>query len=298
MKKSIKQILAAVPIAILAMSSAAYAAGEETNYFSDVDGYWGSVYTTHIIGTNGGDTYGNGNVTVNMLPYGLKDQGRIYRFCFYNDKLYYLTGPDGSDIDYPARIYSCDINGKNNRLLADNAEPWSEVFIIDNVLYYDAYDSVSWGGPQGYDGGIYRINLNNLSWKKIVSGKVSLTYCDGDYAYYIVGNNWDTAAAIDVNGNHQVAVNIYSDECVRGWLCEVWIKGNYTYYVSGNGLYVRTKNGYDSRLICKVNNYNHDYGLYIRNITENYIYYSVRNFNKRNEYPDGRVNEVYRVSRW
>jgi hypothetical protein len=298
MKKTITGILAAAA-AIATISSAAYAAGEETNYFSDVDAYWDSVYTTHIIGTNGGDTYGYGNVNLNLLPYGLKDQGRIYTFCFYNNKLYYSTGFEGSDINYPARIYSCDIDGKNNRLLADNVEPWSQAFIIDNVLYYEAYNSDPWEGPKGYVGGVYKINLNNLSWKKIVTGKVILNYCDGDYAYYTIVDGMYNAA-IDVNGKRWVAIDENSDECKREWMMSnVWIKGNNTYYVSGNGIYVRPKNGGDSRLICKVDNYYYyyDYGIYIRNITENYIYYSVRNLNKRNE-NWGYVNEVYRVSRW
>ena len=255
--------LAAMLISVAA-SQNTFAAGEETSYFSNLSSNWGDAYTTFFYASNGGIFFKDGNVHVNPLPYGLMDQGEIYSICCYNEKLYYSTGPEGSDISEPVKIYSCDMNGQNNRLLADNVSAWSDIYIVDNVLYYTAYSSRIGEGPQGYDGGIYRINLNDLSWKKLVSGGVYMEYCDGDYVYY---TNYSTIYdAIDVNGNNVVNISPDSDEYQLG----LFIKGNKVYYISDDYLYERDRNGGNPRRICIIPEYSE-----INNVTENYVYYSI-----------------------
>lgn len=286
MKKTLFTTLAALAAASTILTASA--AQEECTYFSSLSSDWGTVYTTDFYGSNGGITFTDGNVHVNSLPYGLMDQGLIYTICCYKGKLYYSTGPDGSDIPEPVKIYSCDLNGQNNRLLADNATAWSDIFIIDDELYYGAYHSEPSYGAQGYYGGIYKINLNNLQWKKIVSGDVELTYCDGDYAYFT--NHRDIYAAIDTNGYNTVAITPNCDE----FNYNIWLKGNYAYYISGTGLYVRTKNRTDSKKLCTVPQNSYLQISNISNITENYIYYSTINHSNYGS-PKASVN---RISRW
>ena len=258
-----KLLLVVAMLVSLLTSQTTFAAGEEPNYFSNLSSNWGNVYTTFYYGSNGGIFFKDGNVHVNPLPYGLMDQGQIYSICCYHEKLYYSTGPEGSDIPQPVKIYSCDMNGQNNILLADNASAWTDIYIVDNALYYTAYSSRIGEGAQGYNGGIYRINLNNLSWKLLVDGNVTMEYCDGDYLYYT--NYFNIYAAVDVNGSRVVSIDRNSDE----FDYSLFIKGDKVYYISDNGLYVRNRNGGNVRKICNVSGYSD-----INNVTENYIYYS------------------------
>ncbi len=259
-KKPVSAIIAAIA---LLNGVSAFAATEEACYFSNLSNNWDTVYGTPHYASNGGIYFTDGNIHISSLPYGMINEGDIYDICCYNGRIYYTTGPEGSDISMPIKIYSCDIYGGNNILLADNAEAYGAAFIIDNVLYYQEYRSTPGYGPEGYNGGVSRIDLSNLSWKRIVSGGVWLTYCDGDYAYYTDHSN--IYAAVDVNGNYVIDIDPGSDE----YAYDVFIKGDRTYYILDGGLYERTRNGGNVRLICTVPENSH-----INNISSNYVYYS------------------------
>ena len=262
MKKAWVTVLAAVAVL---QASAAMAANEETSYFSNMSNYWDEVYVTPHYASNGGILFENGNIGVTELPYGMMNDGDIYKICCYNGRIYYMTGPEGSDIPYPVKIYSCDMNGGNNILLADNVAAYGGAFIVDNVLYYQEYVSDFDNGPQGYDGGVTRINLSDLSWKKIVTGCVELKYCDGKYAYYHQYRSGDAYGAVDVNGNYSYNMDKNNDE----YQYDVFIKGDSTYYISGNTLYKRQRNGGNARVICSVPSHSG-----INNVSSNYIFYS------------------------
>ena len=256
----------AAVMALGAMSITASAAVDEPDRFSNVTSNWGNAYTTYFYSSNGGITFRSGNVTANPLPYGLMDHGMVYSICCYNGRLYYSTGPEGSDIGEPVKIYSSGMDGTDNQLIADNAEAWSDIYIVDNVLYYTGYSS-SYGYAKGYDGGIYKINLADKSWSKIVTGDVHMRYCDGDYVYYTDFGN--VFAAIDVNGYQVVNMPSEADE----FNYDLSIKGNHVYYVSGTAIYTRARGGGSIRKICNVPE-----NSQINSITENYIYYSVLDF--------------------
>lgn len=258
-----KKIYATVCMLGLIGGTNAFAANEETCYFSNLSNYWDTVYVTPHYASNGGIVFINGNVNVSGLPYGMMNEGDIYKICCYNGRIYYITGTEGSDVQEPVKIYSCDMNGENNILLADNAMAYSTAYIVDNVLYYQEYETVTNEGVQGYAGGISKINLYDLSWEKIVTGHADFTYCDGEYVYYRiygVGNY-----AIDVNGNNVYDINPYSDEYDQ----DLIIKGNRVYYIDNRRLYERIRNGGDMRFICNV-----PQSTYINNVSSNYIFYS------------------------
>ena len=226
------------------MSISAFAAYEAPVKLASVYNYGDNVYTIHYYGTNGGVIFLGGNVDIHKLPDSMyRVGGHIWRFCFYNDKIYFLAGEAESD-DTLAYIYSCNVDGSGIRLLADNASNKSEVYIVDNVLYYDAYateDSMN-TYYYGYCGGIYSINLGDLSWKKIVSDNSKLAYCDGDYVY--CGGQ----RAISVDGKRVIKVRRDCDE--YSW--DVFVKGNQAYYAGEGDVYVRDKNGENVRFIQKI----------------------------------------------
>lgn len=237
------------------------------SYFGCITNYWDTVYNTTHYNSNGGFMWMNGNVSLTSLPYGMINEGTIYTACCYNGRIYYSTGVDGSDIDVPTKIYSCDMNGQNNILLADNAVAYNDAIIVDNVLYYEEFTSYSWHRTQGYSGGISKIDLNNLSWQRLVIGDVDLKYCDGEYVYYTNNytNETNINAAIDINGQNVVQIIPNADE-----LGDNFIQNDKVYYVNGSILYAKELNQWKQQKVANVH-----YGAEICNISSNYIYYVV-----------------------
>lgn len=291
-----KRILSVLCIFVILISThTVFATYEECSEFSCVDDYNGTVYSLYRRNGDGGFHYSKGNVDITYLPYGMMDHGIIYGFTIYNDKIYYSTGEEGSDPDSPAYIYSCDLNGQNNVLLADNVAGGG--WIIDNTLYYSAYKTRDSYSPQGYYGGIYKINLNDLSWAKILNTTdTPLYHFDGEYFYYgtnIGGYGGGSAFAIGCNGQGIVAINPICDE--YGYINNFErnynqiIKGNTTYYILNNKLYKKLRNGFNSAYICDVPN-----GAQLTNVTENYIYYTKLEYAEPIEQ---RCAKIYQISR-
>ncbi len=270
----------------------ANAATEECTEFSNVAAYNGIVYTTKRAEGDGGVYFADGNVAANSLPQALlekeKSESRIiWSFCFYNDKIYYLISGDGT-VEIPGEICSCNLDGTNNVVLADNAFNGGYACIVDNILYYDAMPENDENYP-GYDGGIYKINLGDLSYQKFSVGEASLAYCDGDNIFYKKSNSGTTYPSFkyykaDINGNNVTSVSGDSDEFGYG----VIIRGNNSYYVKNNALYVKTRNGYDAKKLADLPGYAH-----IRNVDDTYVYYTVVT-----SYTEMSTNAyLYRVSR-
>lgn len=286
MKKIIGML---VLISILFVSFNVSAAYEECTQFDYADSNWGTVYVTSRYGSNGGYYFAKGNVDINPLPYGMIDLGYIYKFSCYNGRIYYMTGPEGSYITEPVSIYSCDMNGNDNVLIANNVSAWSEAFIVDNVLYYEGFYSIPGDGVQGYYGGIYRVNLGDCTWKKIVDGRAELEYCDGDYVYFktYVTNPYNfkntySYFAVDVNGYSCISMPEDCDEFSDNLFTR--IRGNKTYYISNNALYEKTRNSGNVKKICDVPK-----STFIHSVTSSYIYYTILS-----EYPNAKL---YRVNR-
>ncbi len=254
---------------VLLFSINVFAAYEAPVRFADVYNYGDKVYTIEFWGTNGGITYKGANTDISNLPENIWDEGswsNIYSFCCYNDKIYYLKGEDAS-IVVPASIYSCNMDGSGITILADNASNFSNVYIVDNILYYDAYTTPEWDMDyyNGYYGGIYSINLENLSWQKISDKKYAdLWYCDGDYVYYKIGHE-GPCYATSTDGTKTLYVSQWCDE----FLEDVYVKGNLTYYVKNGDLYVRNKNGWGDRWLAKVPS---GQFVSVSSVTDNNIY--------------------------
>ncbi len=252
MKKLVSVFLLMV-LALSLWSTTALAAYEAPVQFSCVQTYHDRTYTATYWGTNGGIKF-QSNEPLSTVP-GLAEDA--YRFCFYHDKLYFVF-IDGSDSS-PASLYSSDPDGSNVRLLADNVANDGNIYIVDNILYYVGYTSIpGWNEYQGYSGGLYSINLEDLSWKKICNDKnVFITYCDGDYIYYAISpydSEKSSYYAIRTDGTGKMAVNPYCDEfgMLRSKEEYGFLKGNLLYYISGNQLYVRNKNGWGDRWLGSI----------------------------------------------
>ena len=268
---------------------------EEASYFSVVSNYWDTTYHVPHFDANGGWIWMEGNVKLSNLPYGMMDEGAIYTICCYNNKIYYSTGMGDGDIDVPTKIYSCDMNGQNNVLLADNAVAYNDAIIIDNVLYYQEYAPHTSGGMKGYNGGISKINLDDLSWQKLVDGNASMNYCDGEYVYYVNNNN-GMYCAIDVNGQNVIEMSPWIDE-----YCSIgshqgeghFIKDDKMYYIDGNILYAKELNQWKQEIIGIT-----PYNSQVINVSNNYIYYvTMKSQYSNGTYMKNPTATVYRVHR-
>ena len=263
------------------------AAYEESVEFDCVGSNDGIVYTTEFYGSNGGIRFENGNVEVRQLPNGVINEGMIYSFCFYHDKIYYQTGEACSDPTMPGKIYRCNIDGNNNVVIADNVQEWSNSFIVDNYLYYEAYTTVEWaGGPANHYGGIYKLNLDNMKSTKIVSGEnANLCYCDGDYVYYRLGG---TCLATSIDGSNTVDIPSNASEVDN----EKVIKGNTAYYFSDDKLCSSDRSGLNERVVCSAQLMGEYSFANVECVNQKDIYYIVYNSTRY-----GNKAYVYRVDR-
>jgi len=281
-----KKLLSIVAVCWIISSIPAFAAYEKNVDFSRVGSYYEETYTTDFVYNDGGVKFIGGNISLNSLPYLSENRGDIYSFCFYHDKLYYLTAEEASDY-VPASIYACNPDGSNPILIADNACNYSNITIVDNILYYDAYASYEDDYYPGYYGGIYKINLGDCSWQKLVGDSDAvMKHCNGDYIYYTANNGY---WAISTDGTFCVNVSAQADEILcNDYDLNVIVKSNTTYYVDDYGnILFRPLNSYnadDAKLVavCSGN-------PKIRCITEQYLYYSIDDFNTNRSY-------VYRVN--
>lgn len=278
MKKVSRTLMSLLIIIGICSINPVFAAIEEPHKFSCVDDYYDLVYTIDYYGTNGGINFTGGNVNVSGLPYGMMNLGNIYSFCIYGDRIYYLTAQQASDW-VPAHIYSCNMLGGDNVLIADNASNFSNCYIVDGVLYYDAFYSEMYGPNydyfyKGYYGGIYKINLNDYGWAKLVSGYAQLTYCDGDYIYYYVGlqQNDDNCYAVSVDGSVTYQMSRYIDEYDDFY----FLKGNVAYFIQHADMYQKERNTsfrYNSKLVSEINGTTDVSKDSLLNVTSRYIYY-------------------------
>lgn len=194
----IKKIICAAVAAAVAMSSAAFAATEDPVQFSTVDEMNGKVYVTEFV-HEGGNRFQGGNIEINLVPQSML-ANRAKWFCCYGDRFYYVGGDGGI-----SNLYSCDKEGNDTIVIADNACCSTIIFIVDNILYYKAYSTKADADGDDfygrtYYGGIYKINLATGEWQKVVGDEEAvLNFCDGDFIYYTVNG---VCYKIDTNGNY------------------------------------------------------------------------------------------------
>ena len=276
----IKKLLCAVLAAVAAVPTvSAFAATEDPVQFSTVDEMNGQVYVAQNSGPQQGLYFKGANVTTNSIPYpALKFSNT--EFCCYGNRFYYMNNEPW---DGPSKIYSCDANGRNEIVIADNAYSGTAAFIVDNNLYYTAYSSIwDWDYnlyDREYYGGIYKINLATGDWQRVVSdNNAIMRFCDGDYIYYEIINSSSDYYRIDTNGNYCSYANYYDDEFAYnkyGYnLSSYALTGRTMYFTDNTGtLYSKTRNGGDLKQLKRIES---DMGSYIVKVTKKHIYYTTQ----------------------
>lgn len=279
----IKNLLCAALAAAMTMSTAsAFAATEDPVQFSTVDEMNGRVYVAQYSDSQQGGYFRGADITIESIPRpALKFSST--QFCCYGNRFYYMDNDFWSG---PSKIYSCDANGYDEILIADNASSGTAAFIVDNNLYYTAYSSM-WDWDYGlydreYYGGIYKINLATGDWQRVVSDNNALMrFCDGDYIYYEIlytsrSNDFSDYYKIDTNGNYCSYANYYDDEFAYNSysynLLSYMLTGQKIYFIDNtNTLYSRTRNGGDLKQLKKIES--GSFGSDIVKVTKKHIYY-------------------------
>lgn len=273
----IKRLLCAALAAMSVVPTvSAFAATEDPVEFSTVDEMNGQVYVAQYFSTQQGLYFKGANVTTRSIPYSALKFSTT-QFCCYGNRFYYMNMEPCDGI---SKIYSCDANGNDEIMIANNASAGSSAFIVDNNIYYNAYSSVlDWTGNyfgREYYGGIYKINLATGDWQRLVTDSdASMWFCDGDYIYYSAG---DSYYQIDTNGNYCHYANSYGDEFA--WnsysynLSSYVLTGRTMYFTDNTGtLYSKTRNGGDLKQLKRIES---GMSSDIVKVTKKHIYYTAQ----------------------
>ena len=262
----------------------------------------GKVYVSSDVYANGGSLYEKGNIDIYQLPQSMQAvDDTIYRFCLYNERIYFLAGEDGTDT-LIAKIYSCNKDGSDIQMVVDNASNQSVFYLFDDTMYYDAYYWVDFsdGFSMIMPDGIYGFNITNHDKIEIVDGDnvdgnwLELMKCDTNNMYYkIRGNSREQYYSINYNGQHKKELNA-DDERFSYNL------DNRRYFIKENKLYSKVLGDESSvKEICTVPYVRDDYSSDIRYqnssieyIDENYLYYSVYTAYNNKSYGD---KFIYRI---
>ncbi len=236
--------------------------------FSTVFESGDGVYITEYYGSNGGIRLQEGDVRIHHLPENLKTTGHIQSFCIYDDRIYFMSGEQGSD-DLPVGIYSSDMNGNDIKQLIDDAENYTDVYIYNGELYYSAFTTEKHNADYypGYAGGIYKINIDSME-KKVISdvGKSYIDHFDGNTVYYhiIRGIGNYEYYKTDKDGQLHSAADSNSDE----FTIEGHFFGNRVYYTKNDTIYVKDKNEYNDEIFHSFVN-----SPIVVHVSEEYLYF-------------------------
>ncbi len=154
--------------------------------------------------------------SVRALPSSIKKRDYIYSFAIYYDKIYYVTGYEGSDcvLGY---IYRCNLDGSGNELIANNADALTDFYLSDGCIYYQVlYD---YGNSYGryLNGGVMMINLNNGWYGKIITDwDAGLVNVLDDKIFYSVSNGYHlmTSRGRYIGANSSSDIEVYADTVV------------------------------------------------------------------------------------
>lgn len=253
-------------LTMLLYTAIAYA--EDTTKFTTIQTYNGITYTCI-------DTFANGQILANdvrSLPQQVHetDMGDIRNFAVYYDKIYYLTGEEGTS-DILGYIYRCNLDGSNIELIANNADAISTPYLSDGCLYYTVYtDYNNWYG-RGHNGGIMKINLNTGEYGKIVTDRDAyLENVLGDNVFYYAsdyhlmktnGRYVGSIAKDDIEISANIIVGNKAYKCFGYEIYTLDWNGNKKWV----GSPVRTVDGHSAISQCYC----------VENVTGGYIYYEV-----------------------
>lgn len=225
------------------------------------------------------DTYYLGEIKTNdikFLPQTVQDTNRgcIYSFVIYYDKIYYVTGLQGSD-NVLGYIYRCNLDGSDNELIANDAEV-GNLFLSEGCLYYDVlYDYDNFHG-RNLCGGIMKINLNTGEYGKIVNDDSAdiINMLDDNIFYHTYDNIYDTYRyhCINLQSGHINEISEYDVEVVAD------IISDGVPYAGIDGEIYELDWDYNKRRIGSaartVSRYDADYSYAtVENVTGGYIYY-------------------------
>ncbi len=279
-----------------------FAASEEPIQFAKAYNYGSNIYYADWETNSGwGVAYfrnEEGTIMLSDMVKGLPERGTrgtfdILRLCFYNNKFYFLAADYDWEFSprygWPGNIYSCDPDGGGLTLLAENVGCLSEIIIVNHMLYYSGPGTSSMDSS-GLEGGLYAIDLNDLSVKKFCDDQsVVLHYCDGNYAYFSQHNTATKNTEnyiIRTNGTGKMQSDKTQDDLEPGGIR----RGNYVYYISEGQLYVRNLNSRSSTHLRSLSS-----NLFLLSITSDYILCC-------DGYDTSECNEaylsIYRFSRW
>lgn len=284
MKKLFKKGLVLISFAVaFAFGTASYAA--DTVMGSLVQEYNGKTYTSIKSLCNGMIKDGS----VSELPYSIlasnieeqRQESCIYEFAIYFDRIYYLKGVPGSD-NVIGSICSCNMDGSDIRLIANDADALGDFFISDGCLYYDVLYDYDNSHGRNLNGGIMKINLNTGAYAKIVtdiSGWIA-NILDDNIFYWVDGN----CHLMKTDGRYVGGISPYDIEI------STVISGATGYYGDIGSVFARDWNG-NINWICNVPRFVDGYGVYnetpsVENVTGGYIYYTVHSRGIMNDNTD------------
>lgn len=283
MKNLIKKCLIILSsAAILAAGTVSYAS--DTVRGSEVHEYNGRIYSSVNTRCNGLIT----DKSVWQLPSSIMSSGDvIYQFAFYYDRIYYLKGVPGSD-NVLGYICSCNVDGSDIRLIADNADALSSFYISDGCIYYEVLYDYDNSHGRYLNGGIMKINLNTGGYAKIITDRDGwLRNIVDDNIFYGVDTLYHL---MKTNGRY---VGEISDSDIE---VSTVISGATGYFGSNGSIYSRDWDG-NTKWIASVPNYVNGYGVYsdsasVMNVAGGYIYYTLNSRGMMANYTDVALMKV------
>lgn len=229
------------------------------------------------------------DASVSKLPYQIMfdridwdcPENHIYKFAIYNKRIYYLKGIPGTEM-VMAHIYSCNLDGSDIRLIANDADGMGNFILSDGYLYYKVlYDYENYY-CRYLNGGIMKVNLNTGEYGKIITDECTmLINILDDNIFYAVGNEYHL---MKCDGRYigRIAFNDIEVSTV--------ISGNLGYYCENGSICSRDWNG-TRNWICDVPRYVEGYSVHtdssfpelnvvgklqpVLNVTGGYIYYRI-----------------------
>jgi hypothetical protein len=226
--------------------------GEEANNnqtamnFSIMQEYGGKIYTLHDF--KGGQSLPKGiNEYINANKYDLvqtKYDLIVKNFAIYKDKIYYLVSEDGTDY-LKGAICCCDLDGQNNKLLADNLINYSLARIEKGMLYYESYNL-----KYGYtgNGSAYISDAENQGVGCINLNDLSRSTAEGDLAKYFYDNKSKAPVQFESDGR-----KYYGNK--KSVYCHV-VESDKTYIIGTFNLSkvysITILESYDNYIYCKV----------------------------------------------
>lgn len=266
MKNLIKKCLIILSsVAILAAGTVSYASDAVMG--SEVHEYNGRIYSSVNTRVNGLMA----DKSVWQLPSAImSNSDTIYKFAFYYDRIYYLKGVMGSD-NVLGYIYSCNVDGSDIRLIADNADAFCSFYISDGCIYYEVLNDYDNFHGRYLNGGIMKINLNTGEYAKIITDRNGwLQNIVDDNIFYGVGTQYHL---MKTNGRY---VGEISDSDIE---VSSVISGATGYFGRNGSIYSRDWDG-NTKWIANVPGYLNGYSMggdsvSVMNIAGGYVYYTL-----------------------